>query len=102
VCVQVGVGNCVARFSCPNPILGIFWRALECKMLVHFILIWYIIHPFGIFSGNVVYFMVMWYILWPFGIHMYTFCDNLIYCFLFRYFVQRKIWQPWSGKEESL
>jgi hypothetical protein len=37
--------------------LGIFWRALERKkMLVYFRQIWYILRPFGTFSGNMLYF----------------------------------------------
>jgi hypothetical protein len=33
----------------------------------------------GIFYGQLIYFMVIWYILWPFGI----FCVNLVYFFRF-------------------
>jgi hypothetical protein len=41
--------------------LGNFWRALELKMLVHFL-------SFGIFYDHLVYYMGIWYIIWAFGI----------------------------------
>jgi hypothetical protein len=41
--------------------LGIFWRALELKMLVYS---W----PFGIFDNTLVYLWAIRYILWSFGI----------------------------------
>jgi hypothetical protein len=56
-------------FQTKNPNLGKFWRALEWKMLVYFMAIWYILWPFG----NVV-------LMWHFP--------------PFWYFVSRKIWQP--------
>jgi hypothetical protein len=46
----------------------------------------------GIFYAHLVQFMVFCYILW-------TLCivrGNLVHFFLFWYFVQRKIWQPWT------
>jgi hypothetical protein len=34
-------------FQIKNPNLGKFWRALEWKMLVYFMVIWYILWRFG-------------------------------------------------------
>jgi hypothetical protein len=34
-------------FKTKNPNLGKFWRALEWKMLVYVMAIWYILLPFG-------------------------------------------------------
>jgi hypothetical protein len=45
-------------FKTQNPNLGIFWRALEWKMLVCFITIWNILQPFGKIYGHLVYFPV--------------------------------------------
>jgi hypothetical protein len=42
-----------------NPNLGKFWRALEWKMLVYFMVICNILRPFGIFYGRLV---IIWYI----------------------------------------
>jgi hypothetical protein len=43
-------------FQTKNPNLGKFWRALDWKILAHFMFIWYIISGFGILcqekSGN--------------------------------------------------
>jgi hypothetical protein len=66
--------------------LGKFWRALNWKMLVHFVLIWYILCSFGTFCVNLVHFVFIWYILCSFG----TFSQIW-------YNAPRKIWQPWSG-----
>jgi hypothetical protein len=49
-------------FKTKNPNLGKFWRALEWKMLVYFMTIWNIIHPFGIIYGRFVSLVVIWYI----------------------------------------
>jgi hypothetical protein len=51
----------IVWFKTKNTNLGLFWRALEGKILD-------ILWPFGIFYGHLVYFMAIWYILWPFGI----------------------------------
>jgi hypothetical protein len=40
--------------------LGLFWRALQWKMLVHFMTIWNILRSLGVFYGRLVQ-------LWPFG-----------------------------------
>jgi hypothetical protein len=40
-----------------NPYLGKFWRVLQWKMLIHFMAIWYILFPFGMFYGSC-------YVLW--------------------------------------
>jgi hypothetical protein len=44
-------------FQTKNPNLGQFRRALEWKMLTHFMAIWKILRTFDIF-------MVIWYIVW--------------------------------------
>jgi hypothetical protein len=54
-------------FQTENPNLGKFLRALEWKIMVYFMVIWYISRSFGIFHGHLVYFKVIWYILKPFG-----------------------------------
>jgi hypothetical protein len=36
-------------FQNKNPNLGKFWRALEWKMLLYFMVIWNILRSFGIF-----------------------------------------------------
>jgi hypothetical protein len=48
-------------FQAKNTILGKFWRALERKMLVYFMVIWNILRPFGVFYGYLVK-------LWQLGI----------------------------------
>jgi hypothetical protein len=47
-----------------------FWRALEWKLLVYFMTIWYSLWPFGVFFGPLVNFSPFWYV------------------------APRKIWQP--------
>jgi hypothetical protein len=47
-------------FQTKNPNLGKFWRVLQRKMLLHFMPIWSILNPFGIFCGHLVYFMAIW------------------------------------------
>jgi hypothetical protein len=49
-------------FQTKNPNLGKFWRALEWKMLVHFMTIWNILRPFDVINGRLVWFVVIWYI----------------------------------------
>jgi hypothetical protein len=51
-------------FQTKNPNLGKFWRALEWKMLVYFMVIWNILRPFRIYYGH----LVIWYISPRFGI----------------------------------
>jgi hypothetical protein len=49
------VYSSVARwfiFEPKHPNLGKFWRAFELKMLVYFMVICNILHPFGIFYGH--------------------------------------------------
>jgi hypothetical protein len=48
-------------FQTKNPNVDTFWRALECKMLLHFMIIWNIVWPFCKF-------MAVWCTSWPFGI----------------------------------
>jgi hypothetical protein len=42
----------MVSFNTKNTNLGEFWRALEWKMLVHFMTILNILHVFGIFYGQ--------------------------------------------------
>jgi hypothetical protein len=65
-----------------NSNLGKFGRAVEWKMLVHFMTIGNILRPFGICN------------VWPFGIV----CGNLVYFSQFEMFGARKIWQPRSSQ----
>jgi hypothetical protein len=44
---------------------GIFYGHLVC-----FVVIWYILWPFGMLCGQLVYFMAIWYVLWTFGIFL--------------------------------
>jgi hypothetical protein len=56
-------------YQTKNPNLGIFWRALEWKRLVHSLAIWNILQPLGTFFGHlVIYILAIWYILPRFGI----------------------------------
>jgi hypothetical protein len=69
----------VARwYICIPQKMGIFWKALERKMSVLFIAIWYILQLCGKFYGHLVYLFVNWNIFSRFGM----------------YVVPRKIWQP--------
>jgi hypothetical protein len=63
-------------FQTKNLNLGKFWRALESKMLVYFMVIWNILLPLVISSGHLVM-LCHFVMLWPFW-----------------YIVSRKIWQP--------
>jgi hypothetical protein len=54
-------------FRTKNHNLGKFWRALEWKLLVYFMVIWNILRSFVIFYGHLEYFTAIWYSLWPFG-----------------------------------
>jgi hypothetical protein len=72
VCLNQGCQ--VVYFQTKIPNSGKFWRALECKMLV--------------------YFMTVWYNLWPFVIV----CGHLVHFSQFGTFGSRKIWQPWSKR----
>jgi hypothetical protein len=49
-------------FKTKNPNLGQFWKSLEWKMLLYFMIIWNILWPFGIMYGSLVQFVVIWYI----------------------------------------
>jgi hypothetical protein len=55
-----GQGCQMVYFQTKTPNLGKFWRALEWKMMVYFIVIWNILRSFGIFYGHLVYFMAIW------------------------------------------
>jgi hypothetical protein len=50
----------MAYFQTKKPYFGKFWRVLQWKMLVHFMTIWSILRPLGIFCGHLVNFMVIW------------------------------------------
>jgi hypothetical protein len=52
----------MVHFRTKNPNLGVFWRALEWKMFVYFIVICNILHLCRIFYGYLVYFVVIRYI----------------------------------------
>jgi hypothetical protein len=60
----------IVYFKTKNPNLGVYWRALECKMFVYFTAIWYnllslgiiYVWSFGIVSGHLVYFSLLWYV----------------------------------------
>jgi hypothetical protein len=52
-------------FQTKNPYLGKFLRALDCKMLISFMDIWYILRTLGISYANLVNFL---YIFYVFGI----------------------------------
>jgi hypothetical protein len=72
-------------FQTKNPNLGKFWRALEWKMLLYFMIIWNILWPFGMMYGSLVYVV----------------CGHLVYFCLFGMFGPRKIWQPWFEIDAS-
>jgi hypothetical protein len=55
-------------FQTKNSNLGKFWRVLQWKILVYFIIIWSFLRPLEIFYGHLVYFVVNWYISPRFGI----------------------------------
>jgi hypothetical protein len=65
-------------FQTKNSNLGKFWRALEWKVLLYFMINWE-------------YFMAIWH-----NVHMAV-CGHLVYFPHFGMFGPRKIWQPWSG-----
>jgi hypothetical protein len=46
--------GCQIYFKTKNPNLGIFWKALEWKMLVYFTAFWYNLRPFGVIYGRLV------------------------------------------------
>jgi hypothetical protein len=46
-------------FQTKNPNFGIFWWALECKMLLYFMTILNILRPFGIIYGRSAQFVVI-------------------------------------------
>jgi hypothetical protein len=66
-------------FQTKNTNLGKIWRALEWKMLLHFMTIWNIFWSF-------------WNNLWPFGIV----CGHLVYFSRFGRVWTKRIWQPWD------
>jgi hypothetical protein len=68
----------VARcfFQTRNPNLGKFLKALDWKMLKHFMDIWNILRTFGIFYGHLGYCVTTWNILCSFG----TFFLVLVSC----------------------
>jgi hypothetical protein len=54
-------------FQTKNPNLGKFWRDLEWKMLVYFMVIWNILRSFGTLHGHFGNVVVIWYIFLRFG-----------------------------------
>jgi hypothetical protein len=56
-------------FHTKNLNLGKFWRALEFKLLVFFIFIWYILWPFDIFMVICCIFP-FWYVVISHGIEL--------------------------------
>jgi hypothetical protein len=73
------VARCYIYCRTKNPNLGKFWRALEWKILVYFMVIRNILRPFGTFNGHLVIRVTICYIFLSFG----------------RFIVSRKIWRPW-------
>jgi hypothetical protein len=63
----------MVHFHNKNPYLGIFWRALEWKMLVYFMPIWNILRSFGIFYGHLKYITALWYTLRKLGTFLHIF-----------------------------
>jgi hypothetical protein len=60
--VGSGLPDATYIFVSKIPIGVYFGGSWELKMLVHFMSIWHILWPFGIFSGQLVYLVVDWYI----------------------------------------
>jgi hypothetical protein len=52
----------IVSFQTKNPNLGKFWRALDWKLLIYFMVIWNILHTFGIFYHHLLHVVFMWYI----------------------------------------
>jgi hypothetical protein len=72
----------------PNiPILGRLLKALEWKMLVNFIAIWY-------FNGHLVYFVAISFVYFVATMYVYFVSILYTYILLFWYVVPRKIWHP--------
>jgi hypothetical protein len=79
----------------------------DVGMYLYFMVIWsilrpldiHILWPFGIFCGNLVYFVVIWYMLWPFGTFMVVW---YIYGRLLYYSRFGKLHQEKSGKPAGL
>jgi hypothetical protein len=59
------VARWYAYFETKNHTLGEFCRALQWKMMVHFMAIWYILWPFGVFFGHLVYFSLFGICIFP-------------------------------------
>jgi cellulose synthase/poly-beta-1,6-N-acetylglucosamine synthase-like glycosyltransferase len=47
-------------FQTKNPDLGKFWRVLQQRVLVYFVVIGQIFRTFGMFGGHLGYFVVIW------------------------------------------
>jgi hypothetical protein len=52
----------MAYFQAKIPSLGIFWRVLQWKMFVYFVVIWSTLRPFGKYLDRLVYFLAIWFI----------------------------------------
>jgi hypothetical protein len=83
----------MVSFRTKNLNLSKFWRALDWKMLIHFMALWNI-------YGYLGYVLDIWDIFRTFGIfygHLGYFCVHLVHFSGFWYHVPRKIWQPCCG-----
>jgi hypothetical protein len=83
-----GHGQCcqMAYFNTSKPYFLKFWRALEWKMLVYFMLVWNILRSFAKFYGHLVNCVG----------HLGIIFGHWVYISPFWYIWSRKIWQPWS------
>jgi hypothetical protein len=64
----VGQGCQMVYFQTKNPNLGKFLMALDWKMLIYVMSIWYILRTFRIFYDHWVHFVIIRYIFSGFGI----------------------------------
>jgi hypothetical protein len=51
-------------FQTKNPNSGKFWRALDYKLLIYFIAIWYILWTFGMFYVHLVHLCQSGTVIW--------------------------------------
>jgi hypothetical protein len=60
--MHLNQGCQMVYFQTSNPNLGKFWRALDWKVLIYFMVMWNISWTFGIFYDNQVHLVFIWYI----------------------------------------
>jgi hypothetical protein len=60
---NVQQGCQMKHFHTNNSNLGIFWMPLECKMLIQFMVIWYILSQLSKFWSYLAYFVVILIVL---------------------------------------